>query len=162
MKYYSNIIKTPFNVLIYVILMKFTLKTKGHTNVTSRHKTTFEVTTDPEITLKADCIVGVASEKSMKDFSEEFKKALIQQDAEIKVILKTKNAVDEINGYGHPDLPLNHPTDIVCRKSEYICGRTLMIKADKAACDLNRDLIDDLANGEEMQVEIIVNNSIKV
>ncbi len=139
--------------------MKFTLKTQGHINVTSRHKTTFEVTTDPEIGIKADCIVGVASEKSMEDLSDEFKKAIRKKDAEIKIILKTRNASDEIIGYGHPDLPLNHPTDIVCRKSDYICGRTLMIKADKAACDLDRVLINDLKNGEEMQVEIIVNDT---
>ncbi|MDP3033873.1 MAG: DUF371 domain-containing protein [Methanobacteriaceae archaeon] len=138
--------------------MKFTLKTHGHINVTSKHKTTFEVTTDPEISLKADCIVGVASEKSMKDFSEDFKKAMRKEDAEIKVILKTKNAFDAITGHGHPDFPLDHPTDIVCRKSDYICGRTLMIYADKAACDLNNDLINDLKNGEEMQVEIIVSD----
>ena len=137
-------------------IMKFTLKTHGHSNVTSKHKTTFEVTTDPEISLKADCIVGVASEKSMKDFSESFKEALRSEGAEVKVILKTMNANDEINGHGHPDLPLDHPTDIVCRKSDYICGRTLMIKADKAASDLNSDLINDLKNGEDMMVEIIV------
>lgn len=138
--------------------MKLTIKTHGHINVTSKHKTTFEVTTDPEISIKADCIVGVASEKSMKDFSEDFKKAMRKEDAEIKVILKTKNAFDAITGHGHPDLPLDHPTDIVCRKSDYICGRTLMINADKAARDLNNDLINDLKNGEEMQVEIIVSD----
>jgi hypothetical protein len=137
--------------------MKLTLKTHGHTNVTSKHKTTFELTTDHEISIKADCIVGVASEKSMKDFSEELKKAM-RRNAEIKVILKTKNAYDVITGHGHPDLPLDHPKDIVCRKSDYICGRTLMINADKAACDLNSDLINDLKNGEEMQVEIIVSD----
>lgn len=136
--------------------MKFTLKTHGHTNVTSKHKTTFEVTTDSEISIKADCIVGVASEKSMENFSEAFKEALRREDAEIKVLLKTKNANDEITGRGHFDLPLDHPTDIVCRKSDYICGRTLMINADKAACDLNDDLINDLKNGEDMMVEIIV------
>lgn len=139
-----------------MILMKFTFKTRGHINVTSRHKTTFEVTTDDEIGIKADCIVGVASEKSMKDFSEEFKSALRREDAKIKVILMTRNARDEIKGYGHSDLPLDHNTDIVCRKSDYVCGRTLMIKADKAACDLNSHLIEDLKNGEEMQVEIII------
>jgi hypothetical protein len=31
-----------------------------------------------------------------------------------------------------------------------------MIKADKAASDLNSDLINDLKNGEDMMVEIIV------
>ncbi|MBP5699774.1 MAG: DUF371 domain-containing protein, partial [Methanobrevibacter sp.] len=30
----------------------------------------------------------------------------------------------------------------------------LMIKSNKAAIDLNRDLINDLANGESMEVNI--------
>jgi hypothetical protein len=31
-----------------------------------------------------------------------------------------------------------------------------MIKSNKAAADLNRDLINDLSNGEDMDVEIIL------
>ncbi|MBC7111709.1 MAG: DUF371 domain-containing protein, partial [Methanothermobacter sp.] len=58
--------------------------------------------------------------------------------------------------YGHPELTLDHPTDIVCRKSDYICSRTLMIRADKAACDLDENLVRDLRKGRELKVEIIV------
>ena len=31
-----------------------------------------------------------------------------------------------------------------------------MIKSDKAAIDLNRDLVEDLANGESMDVNIVL------
>ncbi len=136
--------------------MYYSFHAQGHPNVTSAHRTTLEVTMDPEISKKADCIIGVASDKSMSDFSEEFKKAIASSHAKIKLILSTRNAKDEINGWGHPDLSLDHPTDMVCRKSDYVCSRTLMIKADKAACDLDEDLINDLANGETLKVEIIV------
>ena len=46
--------------------------------------------------------------------------------------------------------------DIVIRKSDFICCRTLMIHADKAACDLDRDLINDLANYKDLDMEIIL------
>lgn len=136
--------------------MKFSFKAYGHSNVTSKHKTTFEITTDSEIGISADCIIGVSSEKSMLDFSKEFKDKIRSKDAHIRVFLETKNAKDEIRGWGHPNLILSNKTDLVCRKSNYICDRTLMIKSDKAACDLNKNLIKDLSEGQIMFVEIKV------
>ena len=76
--------------------------------------------------------------------------------------LETENAVDEIKGYGHPELTLDHPTDIVTRKSSFKCSRTLMINADKAACDLNNELIDDLKKSKPLKVTIIFNFLINV
>jgi len=136
--------------------MRYVFYAKGHPNVTSKHKSTFEITMDKEIGKTADCIIGVGSSISMKDFPRALKKAITNKNAIIKLVLKTENAEDEITGKGHPDLTLDHPTDIVCRKSDYICNRTLMIKADKAACNLKRELIEDLKRGSNLRVEIIV------
>lgn len=137
--------------------MIFKIKAYGHENVTSKHKSTFEITKDPEIGLSADCIVGVAMDNSMLEFPDDFKKAIVNPDSEIHVVLDTENGHDEIIGYGHENLTLTHPTDIVCRKSDYTCSRTLMIKANKAACDLDEKLIEDLKNKKAMEVTISVN-----
>lgn len=136
--------------------MKFNFKAYGHNNITSKHRSTFEITTDPEIGMSADCIIGVSSEKSMLDFSEEFKDKIRDKNTRIHIFLETKNAKDEIIGFGHPNLNLSNKTDIVCRKSDYICNRTLMINSNKAACDLNNNLIKDLSKGEVMSVKIIL------
>ena len=136
--------------------MNFKIKAKGHENVLSLHKSTFEITKDKELSLSGDCIIGLDIDKSMEDFPEEFKEKLANDDTKVIVELKTPNASDTIEGYGHHDLTLSHPTDIVCRKSTFVCSRTLMIKSNKAAIDLNRDLIKDLANGESMEVNIIL------
>ena len=134
--------------------MNFKIKAKGHENVLSLHKSTFEITKDKELSLSGDCIIGLDIDKSMEDFPEEFKEKLANDDTKVIVELRTPNASDTIEGYGHHDLTLSHPTDIVCRKSTFVCSRTLMIKSNKAAIDLNRDLIKDLANGESMDVNI--------
>ena len=134
--------------------MNYSFFAKGHPNVTSRHKTTLEVTMDPEIGIKADCIIGVSSGVSMKDFPEELKNAIQNEKTIIQLILETENARDEITGYGHPELTLDHPTDMVCRKSEFKCSRTLMINADKASCDLKEELIHDLSAGKTLKVTI--------
>ncbi len=136
--------------------MNFKIKAKGHENVLSLHKSTFEITKDKDLSLAGDCIIGLDIDKSMEDFPEEFKEKLANDDTKVIVELKTPNASDTIEGYGHHDLTLSHPTDIVCRKSTFVCSRTLMIKSNKAAIDLNRDLIKDLANGESMEVNIIL------
>lgn len=136
--------------------MNFKIKAKGHENVLSLHKSTFEITKDKDLSLAGDCIIGLDIDKSMEDFPDEFKEKLANDDTKVIVELKTPNASDTIEGFGHHDLSLSHPTDIVCRKSTFVCSRTLMIKSNKAAIDLNRDLIKDLANGESMEVNIIL------
>ena len=88
------------------------------------------------------------------DFSNDFKDKIANSNTEIHVILSSENGHDEIIGFGHENLKLTHPTDIVCRTSDYTCDRTLMIKANKAARDLNPNLIDDLKNEKEMKVVI--------
>ncbi|MBE6505965.1 MAG: DUF371 domain-containing protein [Methanobrevibacter millerae] len=134
--------------------MEFKIKSKGHKNVSSEHKSTFEITKDLEIGPTADCIIGVAMDESMLDFSQEFKDKIADSNTKIAVLLDTPNAHDEIIGYGHEDLTLTHPTDIVCRTSDYTCSRTLMIKSSKAARDLDLDLINDLKNEEILEVTI--------
>ena len=134
--------------------MIFKLKTKGHKNVTSHHKSTFEITKDVEIGPTADCIIGTDADKSMLNFPQEFKDRIADSNTKITVILDTENGHDEITGFGHEDLTLTHPTDIVCRTSDFTCSRTLMIKADKAAKDIDLKLIEDLKNEKVMEVTI--------
>ena len=134
--------------------MIFKILTKGHKNVSSKHKSTFEITKDAEIGPSADCIIGTDMDKSMLNFPEEFKEKIANRNTEIHVILDTDNGHDEIIGYGHENLTLTHPTDIVCRTSDFTCSRTLMINANKAARDLDLELISDLKNEKIMEVTI--------
>ncbi|MEL7668939.1 DUF371 domain-containing protein [Methanobacterium sp.] len=136
--------------------MEYTFYAKGHKNVTSAHRSTFEVTMDKEIGIRADCIVGVSSKIKLVDLPPELREAIKDENTRIKVQLKTENAKDEIKGYGHPELTLDHPTDMVCRKSEFKCSRTLMIKSNKAAIDLKRELVEDLKEGKDLKVTILV------
>ena len=136
--------------------MIFKIKTKGHKNVSSLHKSTFEITKDQEIGPTADCIIGIAMDNTMNEFPQEFKSKIANSNTKVTVILDTENGYDEIVGFGHENLTLTHPTDIVCRKSDYTCSRTLMINANKAARDLDLNLIEDLKNEKEMEVTIIL------
>lgn len=109
----------------------------GHPNITSRHPTTLEVTRDREISRRADCIIGVGADKGLADLSRRFKDRARRKGSRIKATLRVGPYVEVITGEGHPGLSLSHPRDIVIRKSTHLCPRTLMIKADKSALDID-------------------------
>jgi hypothetical protein len=121
----------------------------GHENVTSRHRTTLEVTKDEEISKKGDCIIGVKADKGIADLSEEFKVTARDGSALIELTISANGVEEKITGRGHPELTFTHPTDMVARKSEFICDRTIMIKADKSSKELKRDLVERLKDPDQ-------------
>jgi len=139
--------------------MEFEFEAKGHENVRSQHKTTFEVTTDNYLTPQGDCIIGVNSNTTLNDIPEEMKEKIRTDKTKITIILKTAHATDTITGEGSSKLTLTHPSDMVIRKSTFTCDRTLMINADKAAKDLKTELINDLKNCEKLRIIIKIENT---
>jgi len=134
-----------------------TFKAYGHRNVILNHRTTIMLTTDHELTLRGDCIAAVSSEKGLSDLKPELRNAVRNEKARITMKLELGNQSFEIQGYGHPDLTWEDPADMVARKSEYICSRTLMIKADLASMDVPREFADLLKDGlQQVYVTITV------
>lgn len=138
--------------------MEYTFEATGHENVLSKHKTTFEITTDESLTLNGDCIIGLNSKVTLNDLPEEIREKIMTDDTKIILTLETPNASDVIIGYGSSELTLDHPSDMVCRKSNFTCSRTLMINADKAAIDLDEKLIEDLSNSSWLKVTLKVDD----
>ncbi|PKP51414.1 MAG: DUF371 domain-containing protein, partial [Candidatus Altiarchaeales archaeon HGW-Altiarchaeales-3] len=135
------------------------VKSKGHKNVLGRHKTTFEVTKETHLTPRGDCIIGVCADKGILELSEKFRDALKCEDAKLEILLKIRgtNLEEKITASGKPGLSFTHPTDIVVRKSNFICSRTLCIRADRAANDFSREFIEKLKNSEaELLMELKV------
>ncbi|MGC9147920.1 MAG: DUF371 domain-containing protein [Sulfolobales archaeon] len=132
-------------------------RARGHSNITARHKTTLEITKESYVTKKGDCIIAIESEKSVKDLRSEIKES-IKRGWFISLVIKAGNLVDYVMGLGDPRLSLEDPIRIVVRKSNYIDQKTLMIKANKAASDLNRDLVKNLRISDT-SIDIIIATS---
>ena len=81
--------------------------------------------------------------------SAKFKEKLRKPHAKLTVTIEASGLIEQVNAEGSPHLILTHPTDIVIRKSDYICSRTLAVHADKAACDLSRAFVEKLKNPEQ-------------
>lgn len=117
---------------------------QGHRNVLAKHPTTFEITKDSELTRRGDCVIAVNATKGLREMSAEFKKLCRNDQTRIVVELHAAGIIEVIEGKGSPRLVLDHPTEMVGRKSSYTSGRTFMIHADRAACDMDRTLVSVL------------------
>lgn len=126
--------------------VKEVIVARGHENIRAAHRSTLEITRESELSRRGDCIIAVSADKTLKDLSLKFKKCLLLEKAEVAILVEADGVVEVVKAFGSPKLILNHPTDIVVRKSDYICTRTLAIKADKAAFDLSRRLVEKLKN----------------
>ena len=141
--------------------MKYSFNCYGHENITSRHKTTLEFTKDEDLSLKGDCIIGIKADFEL-DKIKEFVKKL--NNKKITITIETINnnsknntTVEKINAEINPNF--SSDKDIVVRKSDFVDGRTFAVNADKAAFELNKDLIDFLRE-KRNKIEVIVENKL--
>jgi len=138
-----------------MIFMQEKIIAYGHQNVLSTHKTTIEITKDNDVTKKGDCIIGVKSNKACFDLSDDTKNFLLKEKS-VKIIFESNGVKDEVLAKGSKDLILSDKEDIVIRKSDFIDDRTLAINANKAACDLKKELISEFKNPEnKIKITII-------
>jgi len=116
----------------------------GHAMVRAMHSRTIEITTEGHLTPRGDCIVGVGASKGVAQLSASLKRALRSDDARVRFTLVAPGGEFSFQAWGNKDLSFESTTDIVIRTSEFICGRTIAIKADSSAREIPRDLVRSL------------------
>lgn len=127
----------------------------GHENVLSTNSMTIEFTKEEHLTKRGDCIVAVSADKGCADLSEDFKEALKDDNTLLEITITAGDKTERILAHGSKDLILTHPTDMVIRKSTFVCPRTLAIRADKAAAGLSREFVGNVATSNS-DVRIIL------
>ncbi|MFO7795983.1 MAG: DUF371 domain-containing protein [Promethearchaeati archaeon] len=113
---------------------------KGHPNILCTHSTTIEITKEDSLSLKGNCILGVKATKACEDLNKSLKDYL-RKGGRIEVLIKLKGLSDRFYGFGHKNLILSNKKDLVFRKSNYICDRTVLINCSKSSSELSRNLI---------------------
>ena len=136
---------------------QFTITAYGHANIQATHSSTFEITIDSNLTMKGDCIIGIKASHNAHHLHTYFGDAIRCPEIRILTHLSAGGITDQIQGFGSPRLTLTSPTSLVWRTSEFVDDRTVAIRCDKAAKDLNRRLIESLQISDtELQVIITV------
>jgi hypothetical protein len=116
----------------------------GHPMVRSRHRNTIEVTRDPELTLRGDCIIGVRADKGLADLSGEVRDSIMVDGSQLTITFEVPSMGFVVRAFGSSRLSLEDAHEIVLRKSEFVSPRTLAIRADAAAKDIPRGIVESL------------------
>jgi len=119
----------------------------GHENILGTHAKTFEFTKDFELSLDGDCIVGVKA-----DFELIKLKKFLSDKKKISIKISCDGVSDEVKCDVNADFNDSH--EIVVRKSEFNSRRTLGVRADKAASELKKELIEKMKENIKIKVEI--------
>jgi hypothetical protein len=131
-------------------------RAQGHQNVVGEHSTTTELTTEDTLTPQGTCIVGVNSTLVLKDLSAKIKELATSPTTKIQLKMAINGVSEVITGWGSPGLTYTDAVSVVARTSPFECGRTVMVKADKAASDLKREFIRELQRrGSVLEGELI-------
>ncbi|MFN3803771.1 MAG: DUF371 domain-containing protein [Pyrobaculum sp.] len=125
---------------------------RGHPNVTAKNRQTLEITKDPYVTKRGDCIVACCAEKAAGELGEELLHALARP-GRVALIIDTGSVWDYVEGL----TPLTAPTStwrIVARRSAYVDSSTVAIAINKAAAGLRRELVKILKEGAPVRITI--------
>ncbi|ACV49181.1 MULTISPECIES: DUF371 domain-containing protein [Halomicrobium] len=128
----------------------------GHEHVSAEHESTLEITSDDFLTPAGDCILAIEADRVPGEFAPEFVAACQDADATITATIEADGHSTTVSGNGHPDLTFESDRSHVCRTSDYVDDRTVMVEADAAATDLDRELVDTLADGAEATITFSV------
>lgn len=128
--------------------MRFEITFHGHKNVRSLHPKSIEITTDSDLTVNGDCIVGVRASCGCLGIPDGMKKLLQDPQSEVTCTILVDDFSYKITGRGNEKLTLKNPHDIVIRKSNFTCPRTLSIGCDTASDSIPRQMIKALQNPE--------------
>ena len=126
--------------------MEFEIRFSGHENIRSNHQRTIEITKESHLTPSGDCIIGVNASSSCADLPPLLKKKLQNPNSKVTFSIKVGKHEFNVEGRGHENLILTHLEDIVIRKSDFVCPRTLAVKCDKSSDLIPREMILLLQN----------------
>lgn len=131
-----------------------TIRCRGHPAVLGAHRTTFEVTKEAVLTPAGDCIIGIGADRAAADLSPTFRRVLADERAVLTTELSLGDCSLIVMSRGSSAMTLDHPTDLVWRRSGYVCPRTVGIYSDHVAAAIPREMIAALRRGEALIVRM--------
>jgi uncharacterized protein len=120
----------------------------GHPNIRSLHAKTIEITKDEHLTPRGDCIIGVKANKACTDLDQSLKHKLRSNSSVVKIEIIVGDESFLISGRGDERLSMLNAHDIVIRKTNFVCPRTMSVLCNKASSDMPRKLVKMLQDQE--------------
>jgi uncharacterized protein len=121
----------------------------GHPNIRLLHSKSIEITKSSYLTPRGDCIIGIKANKACTDIKEPIRRGLKSCSAVIKIEVIIENESFIIKGRGDDRVTMLNPHDIVIRRTNFVCPRTMSVSCDKASSDVPRELVTLLQHQEQ-------------
>jgi 16S rRNA (cytidine1402-2'-O)-methyltransferase len=125
--------------------MAVTFVCHGHPNVTATHAKTLELTRDPEISRRATCVIGVASEHDDR--------ALLALRGPVEVTLACEGVRESFVATMSPFFLGD--SSLVFRRGPGLRGRTVAFDASRTSATLDRALVEKLA-GSDARLDVTI------
>jgi hypothetical protein len=130
------------------------IRCQGHPLVSASHPTTFEVTAEETLTESGHCIIAIKADTGAAGLAPRFREVLCHDNAELETRLVYGRTEVIVRSRGSAKMTLDHPTDLVWRRSRYVCGRTIAICSDHVAATLPEGLVSHLQSGQTLVVRL--------
>ena len=132
------------------------IQASGHPEIMATHSMTLEITKRIHLTKRGDCIIATSASKGCSDLSPELSQLMRNNETQLTITIEAGGRSETIRGRGDTKLTLTHPTDLVARKSNYTCNRTIMVHANRSASDLDREFVKTLRDPRtRIRIELI-------
>ena len=133
--------------------MKYQFHAYGHPNILGTHKATLEFTKEEELSIKGDCIVGVKSDFELKGLKEFIKRL---KSKKISITISNGKIHETMSAEINPDF--DDDREFVVRKTNFASKRTFATSSNKAAFDLNRNLMNFLKE-KSSKISVLLESS---
>lgn len=127
---------------------------RGHPNISASNRRTLEITKDPYVTRRGDCIVACCADKAGPELAGDLLEALMRPGT-VRIVVEAGGMGYAITGRTPLVVPTS-PYRLVVRRSGHVDDSTLAVRADGAAADLPRGLVSRLRDGVVVRVEVEV------
>ncbi len=124
----------------------------GHPGIKATHRTTLMLTKDADCTARGDCIIGVRA-----DFDPGQLRELVKQEGKLVMAITVKQGRKVLREQVETttNASFNDSREIVLRKTDFLSPRTLGIRADKSAFELNREMAVAMRNPAQ-KIEVVI------
>lgn len=150
-----DVLKMPIRETIGSVRAHDVIIARGHENIKAKNPRTVEITKDPYVTRWGDCIIACCADKGASEMSSDVLRLLEEPGNLVVAILQAGGRVEIIRGRSPGRRP-DCAQRIIFRRSNYADGSTVMVGADKAAVDLDRNFVEFLRNYPVVKLTILV------
>lgn len=129
-------------------MIEHVINGKGNESISALNQNKIIITKNSKVD---DSVIAIEADCAAAELPKEFKSAL-KERKKISIEICCAGLSDRIEAFGAYKLKLTDKNSIVIAKSDFIDPAIIGVRSNKAAADLDRDLVRILTLGQEVKI----------